>query len=136
VLFNSFAFALLLTSNRYLTGFQRVPAYWVLLAGSIVFYVSAGPVDLAVIAGAIVGNWVIQRLNFAPRWHLVFVFVFNLGLLAFFKYRGLLDTDGLNGGSYSDLALPLGISFYTFQMIAYHVDVEKNDPHSPWFPRL
>lgn len=123
--FNSFAFALLFSSNRYLAGFSRVPVFWVLLAGSLVFYAFAGIIDLGVIVLAIVGNWLIAKLALPDRWHLGVAVVLNLGLLVFFKYQGLLDTDGVVGGSYADIALPLGISFYTFQMIAYHVDVVK-----------
>jgi alginate O-acetyltransferase complex protein AlgI len=132
--FNSFAFVLLLSSNRFLVGIRRVPAFWVLLAGSLIFYLSAGLIDLGVIIGAIVGNWIIQRLALPARWHLGMAVFFNLGSLAFFKYLGLLNTDGLTGGNYAEIALPLGISFYTFQMVAYHVDVvKKRTPPAPSF---
>lgn len=125
MLFNSLAFAFLLGSNRFLVGFRRVPAFWVLLAASIVFYLSAGIVDLSVIAAAIVVNWFLQRLSLHPKQYITLVVVLNLGVLGFFKYRDFFGTDNFVGGSYADLALPLGISFYTFQMMAYHIDVVR-----------
>lgn len=53
----------------------------------------------------------------------------NLGLIAWFKYRGLFAglTPWLTGGNGSagDAAMPLAISFYTFIQIAYLVDVSR-----------
>ena len=58
----------------------------------------------------------------------------NLGVLATFKYLGffveqaaaLLDAVGLDGGSPGlRLLLPYGISFYTFQSMAYSIDVYR-----------
>jgi alginate O-acetyltransferase complex protein AlgI len=62
--------------------------------------------------------------------------VTNLGLLGFFKYfnfavdsyDGLLEAVGLGGlaiGSVLRVALPLGISFYTFQSMSYTIDVYR-----------
>ncbi len=54
---------------------------------------------------------------------------FNLGLLGFFKYTNFLldNIEVAVGGPMPDLAivLPLGISFFTFQQIAYLVDVYR-----------
>ena len=55
--------------------------------------------------------------------------IFNLGILAYFKYAGFI-VDNINlasGSSFSlgDIALPLAISFFTFQQIAYLVDASK-----------
>lgn len=71
----------------------------------------------------------------AHRW-MVTSIVFNLALLAYFKYTNfLLDSlgslmrvaTGPEGWSppHMDIFLPLGISFYTFQMFAYVVDVKN-----------
>lgn len=52
----------------------------------------------------------------------------NLGLLGFFKYAGFFveNWNALVGTSYVlDVALPLGISFYTFQTMAYTIDVYR-----------
>lgn len=60
---------------------------------------------------------------------------FNLGLLAWFKYAGFLASNvemvfGLPS-NLGTILLPLGISFFTFQQIAYLVDVyqRKAGPH-------
>lgn len=59
---------------------------------------------------------------------------FNLGLLFVFKYfnffreniQRLFDLVGINLGWFTiDVLLPVGISFYTFQAVAYSVDVRR-----------
>ena len=58
--------------------------------------------------------------------------VFNISLLAFFKYfnffagsiNRVLGNDTI---SLSQFALPLGISFYTFQAMSYVIDVYKKE---------
>lgn len=56
--------------------------------------------------------------------------VFNLGLLVFFKYAALIiqTIRGLSVGQSScpEIALPIGISFYTFQVLSYCVDVYRD----------
>lgn len=56
--------------------------------------------------------------------------VFNLSLLAVYKYLGFieLNIEAFTNTSINlpELVLPIGISFYTFQQIAYLVDVSKN----------
>ena len=57
--------------------------------------------------------------------------VINLSLLGFFKYSGFL-TETLNGWlgtsiPVPELALPIGISFYTFQTMSYTIDVYRGD---------
>src|SRR5262249_23728091 len=58
---------------------------------------------------------------------------FNLGLLSFFKYYGffLESVNALAGHPVLrpalDVALPAGISFYTFQSMGYSIDVYRRD---------
>lgn len=63
------------------------------------------------------------------RWVLVLSVVINIGILCFFKYTDfVLDTcyqfTG-NGIRLLGLALPIGISFYTFQTLSYTIDVYR-----------
>lgn len=61
---------------------------------------------------------------------LVLTTIFDLGVLGFFKYAGFfaenLNALGL-GLSAVTIALPLGISFYTFQTLSYTIDVYRRD---------
>src|SRR6185503_2540800 len=57
--------------------------------------------------------------------------VFNLGLLGYFKYAGFLTTSAENAlsrlgisvaSSVVSVALPIGISFFTFMALSYVID--------------
>ena len=49
-------------------------------------------------------------------------------LIGFFKYSGLVcSVFGQVPGFIADIALPIGISFYTFQLLTYVVDVYRGD---------
>ena len=63
------------------------------------------------------------------RMILALAVVVNLGILGFFKY-GSFVTENLNrilglSLSLTNLPLPLGISFYTFQTMSYTIDVYR-----------
>ena len=68
--------------------------------------------------------------SLSPKVLLIFGIAFNLGLLGYFKYTDFF-IENLNffGASISplNLALPLAISFFTFQQIAYLVDSYKKN---------
>jgi len=101
----------------------------ILIAGSLVFYGWAYPPYLLLLSLSIAGNYGlgIALTRFADRRVLIAGVVFNLGLLAYFKYAGFLAGifSTLSGSSISvgNIALPLAISFFTFQQIAYLADV-------------
>jgi D-alanyl-lipoteichoic acid acyltransferase DltB (MBOAT superfamily) len=63
--------------------------------------------------------------------------VFNLGLLAYFKYAYfILDNVGvllLSNWSVGEIVLPLAISFFTFQQIAWLVDLSNSRVQIPKF---
>jgi len=109
----------------------------ILLVASIVFYVWGNPSQTPILASSILVNYLASRLlgvasMSASRRKTVFVvaLAFDLGMLAFFKYSNfvlanvawLLDAPPLH----LDIALPIGISFYTFTQIALLVDIYKN----------
>lgn len=118
-----------------LVGYYCFPRRWrnvFLLAANLVFYGWGEPWFLPVILITAVANWLIgQRIAACAeaggrRLWLIAALVLDLGLLVAFKYTGfLLDTMGLGQVLAKPLPLPLGISFYTFQVISYVVDVYR-----------
>lgn len=67
------------------------------------------------------------------RAMLAFSIIMNIGLLVYFKYSGFLLTSVnelfRTNFPVPDIILPVGISFYTFQAVAYMVDVYKGRTH-------
>lgn len=59
----------------------------------------------------------------AARWPVAAAACFNVGLLAFFKYAGFIAQT--LGSSWAGPALPLGISFFTFQGLSYVIDMRR-----------
>ena len=99
-------------------------AIMVLVAASLFFYGWWNPPFLLLLGASVVGNFAMGTLLARrPTKALLAVgVVFNLGLIAYFKYAGFLI--GIFGDfSAGDIVLPLAISFFTFQQIAYLVDV-------------
>ena len=108
---------------------------WI-LAASIFFFAWWHPPDLLVLGGSLAGNFLIGRLLFArpPRsagWLLALGVAGNLLLLGYFKYTKLVVATAhwLAGGSFSvgDIVLPLAISFFTFNQLAYLVDCHRGE---------
>ena len=71
-----------------------------------------------------------DQINKAKLWLSVSLFA-NLGLLGFFKYSDFLIQNINNLFSTSipllGFALPIGISFYTFQTMSYTIDVFREE---------
>ena len=105
----------------------------VLLGFSLVFYSWGGVQYVVLLAGEALVSWFIARQmgavsEGAPRKALMAgECVVLLGLLAYFKYTGffLSNIQLLTGApdAIPDIVLPIGISFYTFQLISYVADV-------------
>jgi D-alanyl-lipoteichoic acid acyltransferase DltB (MBOAT superfamily) len=107
----------------------------VLVGASLVFYGSWKPIYLALFLTSIACNFGLGLLMADPRRRRQFGMLgvaLNLAALCYFKYANfLLDTAGSLSGVPMPLAniiLPLGISFFTFQQIAYLVDVMRGAP--------
>ena len=106
----------------------------VLFAASLVFYSWGEPVYVFLMLYSAAFNFYMgkqiraeQDRGGSGRRNLVFTILVNLFILGFFKYFGfLMDTvNQLTGANirYTALALPIGISFYTFQAMSYIIDV-------------
>jgi len=91
-----------------------------LALGSLAFYSWWNPRHLPLLLGSIAFNYVLgARLRDLPRrrWLALGVAV-DLGLLGYFKYAGFgLEVMGFGSGF--SVVLPLAISFFTFQQIAF-----------------
>ena len=110
----------------------------VLLLGSLIFYAWGEPIYLFLMIFSIIFNYIcgldISRNlgdKKAARKSLVFNVAVNLAVLGFFKYEGFV-LNSLNMAlpvdiPFREVALPVGISFYTFQAIGYVVDVYRGD---------
>ncbi len=107
----------------------------ILLLASIFFYAWGEPVYVVLMLFSCVFNYVcgldLGNESGNRKLKLVFAVVVNLVVLGFFKYWGfILETINsipFVNVTYHELALPVGISFYTFQAISYLVDVYRKD---------
>ncbi|HPF37866.1 MAG TPA: MBOAT family protein [Phycisphaerae bacterium] len=113
-----------------------------LLVASYIFYAAWNPPFVALIWLSTLVDW------FAAKWMnasdnpnrrralMLVSLVTNLGLLGYFKYGGFLlenfvELLRMSGVSYrpptSNIVLPVGISFYTFQTLSYTIDVYRRN---------
>ena len=103
-----------------------------LLTASLIFYAWGEPVYVLLMMFSIVFNYFMgRRLEQTDRRNLILVIcvAVNIGMLCFFKYTdfaidNLNRISGINIGTLK-LALPIGISFYTFQVLSYIIDVYR-----------
>lgn len=115
---------------------------WVLLVASLLFYAWGAPKFLFVLLASLTVNFFLVRKMFSASRHrkmwMVLSVVLNLGLLVWFKYANFF-VENLNallvalGGTpvpWLQVALPIGISFFTFQSLTYTVDVYRGQ-HAP-----
>ena len=108
----------------------------VLLVFSLVFYDWGEPGYLLLMAVSILLGWLFGLLigkyrgTARARLFLVLSVAVSLGLLGWFKYADFavntLNALGLNL-PLPHVALPIGISFYTFQILSYTIDVYRGD---------
>lgn len=109
---------------------------FVLLLFSLIFYSWGEPkyiilMMLSIFCGYIEGLLIQKSVEKKySRWVLACSCCIHLGLLGYFKYFDfLIENINALGGHLSPLriALPIGISFYTFQIISYLIDVYRGD---------
>jgi len=108
--------------------FLKVRNLWLLIA-SLFFYGWGEPKYIAVMAFSILFNYVMGRLVGKSRTLLILCIAGNLAILGFFKYTDFVieTVNAVSGGGLGllNIALPIGISFYTFQTMSYIIDVYR-----------
>ena len=145
MLFNSFEFIFLflpitltvfflISKNRQYIK-QQIPLLWLVLA-SLFFYGWWKPLNLPLIILSIITNYTLGHLlcniltkKAIKKAVLTLGIVFNLSLIGYFKYAGFIvrtiDRIANTNTSFAAVVIPLAISFFTFQQIAYLVDAYK-----------
>ncbi len=109
----------------------------ILLVFSLIFYAWGGPQYLLLLTGEAFVSWYsareigrIQSKTLKKCW-LVLECVILLLLLILFKYTGFILTNVQRFTGWPeavpDIILPIGISFYTFQLISYVADVYRGE---------
>ncbi len=111
--------------------------YYIVLA-SIYFYAWGAPQFVFILLGTIVFNFIFAHLivrteGRKKKMLLIFSVLVNVGLLLFFKYanffvdnvNALAEAMGMHAHSFMRIALPIGISFFTFHQLSFIIDVYR-----------
>ena len=136
MVFRSFTFLFIFLPLVLLTYFlakKRQYRNIVLLIFSLIFYAWGEPVYVLLMLLSIIVNYLIalkieRNKKGKNKWMIIDV-IFNLGIIGFFKYGNFI-IQNINSIFHSNigdmnLALPIGISFYTFQVLSYVIDVYR-----------
>ncbi|GAA0336754.1 peptidoglycan O-acetyltransferase [Bacillus carboniphilus] len=142
MIFNSFEFIFLFLPTAFVLYFLllklnvTISKWWLLLA-SLFFYSWWNPKYLPLILVSMLVNYVIgrtltsERVTLLRKSILTIGILFNVGLLGFFKYFDffIYNVNAFFKTNFPllELLLPLAISFYTFQQIAYLVDSYRRE---------
>ena len=109
----------------------------ILLIFSLLFYFLGEPKYIIVLIISCIINYIISKQiekNKHPKLYLIISLIYNIGNILIFKYtdffiqniNNILNTNI----PYLYIIMPIGISFYTFQIIGYIIDV-YNKKHKP-----
>ena len=110
-----------------------------LLLANLVFYGWGEPIFVLIMAASIVSNYIFGLLIERHRDNkrltkafVLFALIISFGLLGVFKYAGFVSDLLRQIPLFSampkiSIALPIGISFYTFQAVSYIIDIYRGD---------
>ena len=111
---------------------------YIILIASTFFYMWGAPKFLFVLLGSIVIDFFLAKKIFSAKpqhkkLYLIISIVLNTGILLYFKYANffvenineLFLTLGIAELSWISVALPIGISFFTFHELSYIIDVYR-----------
>lgn len=136
MVFSSFSFLCVFLPVLFLL-YMLIPTIraknYLLLLFSLFFYAYGEPVFVFLMIGSVFVNYLLAvwlvRWEIKKRAVLALGIVFNLLFLGVFKYAGFFvqTLNELPGVSLPvpDITLPIGISFFTFQVMSYLVDVYR-----------
>ncbi len=98
---------------------------------SLLFYAWGEPVYVLVMLASILVNYLLGLRVGQSKALFVLAIAFNLALLGAFKYLDMLISTAnwaLKANlPLAEIALPIGISFYTFQIMSYVIDVRRGN---------
>jgi alginate O-acetyltransferase complex protein AlgI len=138
MIFSSFIFLYLflpLTVLFYFLSPSKLKNYTLLFA-SLIFYAWGAPkLLIPLLISCAIDYQLSKQISKNNKYSLYIAIGTNLVLLAYFKYANffiaefnqILKTLELNTIAWTNIALPVGISFFTFQKISYLVDVYRKD---------
>lgn len=126
MLFNSYTFIYIFIPSLIVLSlvFKR-GQLWILLGFSLVFYAVNSWLHVLLLLGLSVSVYYLSTWTQNKGKHaLVFAIILTLSPLLVFKYFDFVSSV-LGVGLTLDLVLPLGISFFTFQLLAYLIDFTR-----------
>ena len=116
----------------FVCSFSRTLQNIVLLIASLLFYAWGEPINIwilifSILFNSLMGFWVSKGKKRKRKFFLILTVIVNIGILFVYKYLGFfmdMLPKHLQNDAF-DIALPIGISFFTFQALSYVVDVYK-----------
>lgn len=110
----------------------------VLLLSSLFFYAWGEPSYVIIMIISIIVNYYLGIFidkSDRKKVFLILAILFNIGFLIYFKYFGFIISNvnkinsiiGMGNVGFKSPALPIGISFYTFQALSYIVDIYRGE---------
>lgn len=111
---------------------------YIIVLASILFYAWGAPQFILILLATVIFNFVLAHLIVRTEGHkkrslLVFSVILNVALLLFFKYanffmenvNALLQLTNHTAIEFTRIALPIGISFFTFHQLSFIIDVYR-----------
>lgn len=106
----------------------------VLLIFSLIFYAWGEPKYVPLLMLMALASWLCAlgvgsaKSQSGKRLWVILAAVVDIGLIGYFKYAGLIcSIFGEIPDMIRNISLPIGISFYTFQLLTYVIDVYRGD---------
>lgn len=140
MVFNSVIFLALLIITVFLFYISKKKYQWMfLLVASLIFYIAWSPILIFLMIFLIGVNFITSN-SFSTaknkKLNLIICICINFGVLFIFKYFNFFNSTinqifnlvniKINIPKF-DILLPMGISFYTFQVVGYTIDVYRKD---------